>query len=367
MDGGGSVTIVVIQKPRTYSSPRSRNRRDTALSGKRPTLADVASRAGTSTAVVSYVLNNGPRPVSESLRAKVTSAIDELGYRPDLRARALRRPRRWQQVGLLVPDLTLPLFGEFVGRIEVEARARDHLTMIGNTGYDPERELEFTTAFAEVGIDGLVVIGAANAQEVARLCGQERIPVVWMHSIRGEVDAEIVGVNHVEAGELVTRHLVEQHECRDIAFVGSFTETDVRHGDRETVQQRFSGVAAVLDENVPIIRTDLTAAGAYASVREFLQSPTRPPQGFVVGTYGQTAATIRAIVDSGLDIPGDIRVVGFDGSRNDYGQFQLTAAQQPVDVLARRALSQLLDDTTTAEPITPSLRIGNTCGCPPPS
>lgn len=334
------------------------------MSGKRPTLADVASRAGTSTAVVSYVLNNGPRPVSELLRAKVITAIDELNYRPDLRARALRRPRRWQQIGLLVPDLTMPLFGEFVGRIEVEARARDHLTMIGNTGYDPERELEFATAFAEVGIDGLVVIGASNARETARLCGQERIPVVWMHSIRGEVDAEIVGVDHVRAGELVTRHLLENHDCRDIAFVGSFTETDVRHGDRETVQQRFRGVTAALGDGVPIIRTDLTAAGAYAAVREFLRESDRAPRGLVVGTYGQTAATIRAIVDSGLDIPGDLRVVGFDGSNNDYGQFRLTAAQQPVDILTRRALSQLLDQSSPTEPITLSLRLGNTCGCP---
>lgn len=334
------------------------------MSGKRPTLADVASRAGTSTAVVSYVLNNGPRPVSEFLRAKVITAIDELNYRPDLRARALRRPRRWQQIGLLVPDLTMPLFGEFVGRIEVEARARDHLTMIGNTGYDPERELEFATAFAEVGIDGLVVIGASNARETARLCGQERIPVVWMHSIRGEVDAEIVGVDHVKAGELVTRHLLENHDCRDIAFVGSFTETDVRHGDRETVQQRFRGVTAVLGDGVPIIRTDLTAAGAYAAVREFLRESDRAPRGMVVGTYGQTAATIRAIVDSGLDIPGDLRVVGFDGSNNDYGQFRLTAAQQPVDILTRRALSQLLDQSSPTEPITMSFRLGNTCGCP---
>ncbi|MGV0746219.1 LacI family DNA-binding transcriptional regulator [Mycolicibacterium sp. XJ870] len=335
------------------------------MSGKRPTLADVASSAGTSTAVVSYVLNNGPRPVSESLRAKVIAAIDELNYRPDLRARALRRPRRWRQIGLLVPDLTLPLFGEFVGRIEVEARARDHLTVIGNTGYDPERELEFATAFAEVGIDGLVVIGAANAQETAKLCRQERIPVVWMHNIRGEVAVDIIGVDHARAGELVTRHLVDQHGCADIALVGGFTEADVRHGDRETVRQRFAGVTSVVGDDVPLIRTDLTPAGAYAAVGAFLRS-AGAPGAFVVGTYGQTTATVRAIIDAGLQIPDDIRVVGFDGSDNDYGQFRLTAAQQPVDTIAHRALSNLLDGATVAGPdMEPSLRIGDTCGCAP--
>lgn len=332
------------------------------MSGKRPTLADVASRAGTSTAVVSYVLNNGPRPVSESLRAKVISAIDELNYRPDLRARALRRPRRWRQIGLLVPDLTLPLFGQFVGRIEVEARARDHLTVIGNTGYDPERELEFATAFAEVGIDGLLVIGAANAPETARLCRHEHIPVVWMHNIRGEVAAEIVGVDHVLAGALVTRHLLDAHECRDIAFVGGFTEADVRHGDRETVEQRFAGVRSVAGEGVRQIRTDLTPAGAYAAVGEFLRGRTRLPQALVVATFGQAAATVRAVFDAGLRVPDDIRVVGFDGSAADYGRPRLTAAQQPVDALARRALGRLLGDPDEGAAV-PSLRTGESCGC----
>lgn len=334
------------------------------MSGKRPTLADVASRAGTSTAVVSYVLNNGPRPVSELLRAKVISAIDELNYRPDVRARALRRSRRWRQIGLLVPDLTLPLFGEFVGRIEIEARARDHLTLIGNTGYDPERELEFAAAFAEVGVDGLLVVGAANAAGTANLCRQERIPVVWMHNIRGEVEADIVGVDHVNAGALVARHLLDVHGCRDIAFVGGFTEDDVHHGDRETVQQRFEGVAAVVGHDLPLVRTDLTPSGAYAAVGEFLRRAQHVPRGFVVGTYGQAAATIRAISDAGLRVPGDIGVVGFDGSAVDYGQVRLTAVQQPVDALARQALGLLLGDAPVAgDGLVPALRVGETCGC----
>lgn len=341
------------------------------MTGKRPTLADVARHAGTSTAVVSYVLNNGPRPVSAPLRDRVVSAIEELNYRPDRRAQALRRPRRWRQIGLLVPDLTLPLFGAFAGRIEAEARARNHLTLIGNTGYDPERELEFAAAFAETGIDGLVVIGAANAPATAGLCVQERVPVVWMHSVRGAVAAPIVGVDHVHAGRLATRHLVDVHQCETVAFVGGFTEADAPHGDRETVQQRFAGGHAVLGDRLTQIHTDLTPAGAYATVTDFLRrSAGTIPQAFITGTNAQAAATVRAVTDAGLAIPGDIRVVGFDRNRNDYGQFDLTAVQQPVDTITRHALSHLLDDPATREkaqldPIESTLSTGNTCGCPP--
>lgn len=342
------------------------------MKGKRPTLAEVASRAGTSTAVVSYVLNNGPRPVSDLLRARVIEAIEQLDYRPDHRARALRRPRRWRQIGLLVPDLTLPLFGEFVGRIEVEARSRDHLTMIGNTGYDPERELEFATAFAEVGIDGLAVIGAADAPGIARLYAQERIPVVWMHNVRGEVNDEIVGVDHVRAGAMIAEHLAGHHGCADIAFVGGFTADDARHGDRETVQQRFAGVASVLGDSVQHIRSDLTPAGAYTAVTAYLRETVGAPPAFVVGTYGQSAAVVRAVADAGLRVPDDIRVVGFDGGADEYGWFRLTAVQQPVAAIARRALGRLLRepgaaagrDAGTAS-FEPSLQAGDTCGCRP--
>jgi LacI family transcriptional regulator len=184
------------------------------------------------------------------------------------------------------------------------------------------------------------------------------------------VNAEIVGVDHVRAGEVISRHLVDAHGCQEVAFVGGFSEADVRHGDRETVQQRFAGVRSVIGDDVRLIRTDLTPAGAYAGVSAYLRDCGRAPQAVVAGTFGQAAATIRAVVDAGLDIPHDIRIAGFDGSAGDYGQFRLTAAQQPVEVIADRALSRLLDDESvggsqnaTPDGIEPSLRIGNSCGC----
>jgi LacI family transcriptional regulator len=346
------------------------NQTGSIVTAKRPTLADVAARAGTSTAVVSYVLNNGPRPVSDTLRAKVVAAVDELNYRPDRVAQALRRPRRWRQIGLLVPDLTMPLYGAFVGRVEVEARARDHLTMVGNTGFDPEREVEFAGAFADVGIDGLIVVGAVDAAATSRLCVQARIPVVWVHNSRGAIDSPIVGADHVRGGRLAAQHLIGTHGCADIVFVGGLSGDDVEYGDRETVVQRYLGFSSVVGESARTIRTDLTAAGSYAAVSAYLRTCARPPQGLVVGTYGQSAAVLRAVVDAGLHIPDDIRIVGFDATTaNSYRPIILTTVQQPIEAITRRALSRLLDEdagkaqTADAEPLDVTLNPGETCGC----
>jgi LacI family transcriptional regulator len=184
-----------------------------------------------------------------------------------------------------------------------------------------------------------------------------------MHNIRGVSVSRIIGVDHAHAGELVARHLVETHGSRRAAFVGGFTEADVSHGDRETVEQRFAGVGSVVGDVVHI-PTDLTPTGAYAAVGAFLQASPDIPDALVAGTYGQTAATIRAIVDAGLSIPDDVRVVGFDGTISDYGQFDVTTVQQPVDAMTREALDELLGAPDAVPvPLEPSLRIGNSCGC----
>ncbi|MFD6222231.1 LacI family DNA-binding transcriptional regulator [Nocardia asteroides] len=340
------------------------------MTAKRPTLADVAARAGVSTAVVSYVLNDGPRPVSEASRAKVIEAADELQYRPDRLARALRRPRRWRQVGLLVPDLTMPLYAALVGRTEIHARARDHLTMIGNTGYDPEREREFVTAFADVGIDGLIVVGAVDPSATSAICARARMPVVWVHNTRNAVDSPIVGADHVAAGRLAAEHLTEVHGCRDIAFVGGTTAEDVRYGDRETVIQRYRGFTGVAGESAPLIRTDLTADGAYRRVTEYLRTCDEPPHGMVVATNAQAAAALRAITDAGLDVPDRIRVVGFDASPAQlFGQITLTAVQQPIDAITQLALDRLLltapdpAETDIPTPMPVTVQRGESCGC----
>ncbi len=337
---------------------------------KRPTLADVATLAGVSTAAVSYVLNDGPRPVSDALRAKVLAAADELRYRPDRNARALRRPRKWRQLGLLVPDLTLPLYAALAGRLEIEARAREHLTMIGNTGYDPDRELEFTTAFTDVGIDGLIVVGAVNTPEISKSCGRARVPVAWVHSRRGPIDTPtpLLSADHVTAGRLATAHLRDVHHCRDIAFVGGFTTHDVEYGDRETVAQRHEGFVSASGLSTQI-HTDLTPDGAYRAVSAHLAAAISPPQGLVVGTNGQAAATIRAVTDAGLRVPADVRVVGFDaGASQNFAQITLTSAQQPIDVIARHAIADVLDPVVSdgnavRAPLPVTLDLGESCGC----
>ena len=333
---------------------------------KRVTIADIARHAGTSTAVVSYVLNPGTRPVSDRLRTRVVEAMDKLDYRPDRNARALRRQTRWGQIGLLVPDLTFPLYGIFAGCIVREGRARKQLVITGNTGFDQTVESELVQGFADVGVDGLIVTGILDGEATAQICQAARIPVVWMHTNRNVVGTRVVTADHVRAGRLAARHLVE-HGRQNIVFVGGFTEDDTTSGDRDTVYQRYQGYESVVGAGAKHIATDLTLRGAYTRLSAHL-AENMPLDGIVVGTYGQAAAAVRAVTDAGLTVPGDVSVVAFDGdTRNSYGQIVLSTVQQHVDLMAETALDFAVglrpEPDLPPPPFEVFLASGDSCGC----
>src|SRR5438093_6655391 len=147
---------------------------------------DVARQAGVSTAVVSYVLNDGPRPVSPEKRARVLEAIAELGYRRDAVAAALSS-RRSRTLGLLLPDATNPFFADLAGRIEDAAFAKGYTVLIGNAAEDRAREARHLEAFLAHRVDGVIAILADLAAPLpaplAQLSGRvvllDRVPRDW--------------------------------------------------------------------------------------------------------------------------------------------------------------------------------------------
>lgn len=333
---------------------------------KRTTMADVARAAGTSTAVVSYVLNPGTRPVSEALRERVLAAVDELDYRPDRHARALRRRRGWGQIGFIVPDATLPLYGALVSHLERAGRARGQLLITGSTGFDIRVERELVQGLLDAGVDGLLAATIADARGVEALCAQARVPLVWVHNAGPHPSGVLVGADHVQAGRLAAEHLHTVHGRQRVAFVGSFLRAEAPTGDRGAVRDRHRGYVEVLAGNAEQILSDLTLPGAYRTVSERLASGPAP-DGLVVGTFSQSAPVLRAVLDAGLRVPEDVAIVTFDSDpRNPYEAVTLTAVQQPVDLIAAHALDLVLGggEAATGSPLwAVTLAAGESCGC----
>ena len=123
------------------------------------TLADVARRAGVSTATVSRIINNSPKPVADALRERVLAAVDELQFVPNANAQQLARAHR-SAVGVIVHDVSDPYFAEITRGLQRVATEHGRLVIICNSYRDPARELEYVELLRAHQVAALVLAGS---------------------------------------------------------------------------------------------------------------------------------------------------------------------------------------------------------------
>ncbi|MET9246625.1 LacI family DNA-binding transcriptional regulator [Nonomuraea sp. NPDC003709] len=345
---------------------------------------DVARLAGTSPAVVSYVINNGPRPVSAAARQRVLDAIKQLGYRPNAVARSLRSRRSWT-IGVIASDSAggkSPFFGQFTRACEEVAWQRGYSVLFGNSAEDPARAEGYVRGFLERQVDGLVLMRVpVSADQAEEMRG--RVPVVTIDHAAPPFFSRLA-VDDEEGGYQATRHLLE-HGHRRIGFVGGPLDiTPVRlraAGWRRALQEAAAaaGSEAGLVEEAELVKGaglveegELSLEGGYEAALRLLSSPSRPTALFA-SIDGQAIGAMRAAADLGLRVPGDVAVVGFDGAREAaYTVPGLSTISQPIDEMARHATETLVGaiESEGVEPVTKifsaTLVTRGSCGCPEP-
>ncbi len=323
---------------------------------RRPTLSDVSRLAGTSTAVVSYVLNGGPRPVAEKTRVKVEEAIRLLGYRRNPLAGALSGGRS-NLVGLLVPDTANAFFGELSRHVEAEGRRRGLLTLLGNTGYHPSRADEYGVAFSELRPRGIFVTTGEKPQHDDET---PRVYVQWAPS--GSTSPSVV-FNDFDGAKLVVEHLL-RHGHQDIVCVAGEIAVGPALGREGGWRQAMND--AGLPAEGRLIRTSFDRVEVGRAVRQILQREDRPDAIYAT-TDEQALVVIRTAMSLGLRVPGDLAVVGFDGIREaKLGSFPLTTLALPLEELSIHAFDAL-DEPGSGKSVVldGALSIGVTCGCEP--
>lgn len=334
---------------------------------------DVARRAGTSSAVVSYVVNNGPRRVSEKTRAKVLAAIDELGYRPNGFARALRSTRSGL-VGLVLPDNSNPFFAELARVIEDEAFRRGYLLLLGNSTEDDERQAAYVREFLELRVEGLLLISAANGQwqadptlSLEELQGSRIPTVVLDRAIRG-LHASYLTVDNFSGGYLATKHLLE-HGHTEVACLGG-PDRNQPADSRIRGWRRALRQAGLSPGDQILVRSAFRREAGYQAMRALLMERD-PPTAVFAGSDEQAIGVLRAAAECGIRIPEDLALVSFDGiPESRFTRPSLTTVAQPFDELGRQAVELALDakdfDGRRRVRLGVELAVGGSCGCPEP-
>jgi LacI family repressor for deo operon, udp, cdd, tsx, nupC, and nupG len=306
------------------------------------TQGDVARRAGVSPRTVSNVVNKFPL-VSDELRQRVQQAIDELGYQPNVVARNLRRGRSGM-LGLAVPELSLPYFSELAELVIAEARRRSYGLVIEQTDGDPERERQLLKQ-SERGhlFDGLILspLGLPLAQ-IRQNAGSIPVVLLGEHIAGGPQDH--VGIDNVAAAKDATTHLIELGHRR-IAAIGHQGKPSGETGQLRSAGYRQALRAAGLPvRNSLVVPTaSFHRSSGAAAMERLLRLPSPPDAVFCYNDLLAVGA-MRTILASGLRIPEDIAVVGFDDIEDASYTFpSLSTISPDKEGIARLAVARLLD------------------------
>lgn len=332
--------------------------------GARVTREDVARLAGVSTAVVSYVLNDGPRPVAEQTAERVREAVRLLDYRPNSSARALRRGSS-DILGLVVADGLNPFFGEYTAALVSAAGAVGQRLLIADSCGDPDTEKASIEDLVTRQIDGLFLAGHLMSLPSTAWGDADSVPLVLIDS-PGPIPGRLtVGASAEKGARELVSHLAVAHQYRRIGIIvgeAGFGDPDPRMRGWE---QALGSARLPLG---PVARAPFTREGGHRAGQELLDTDPRPDA--VFATSDQLAiGLLRAIHERGLTVPGDVAVVSYDGTReSEYTWPPLTVARQPLAAMAAAAVELMRSPdgaSTRHVQIDTDLVLRASCGCAP--
>lgn len=327
---------------------------------------DVAVEAGTSDAVVSYVLNNGPRGVAPATRARVEAAMAKLDYRPNSLARSLAS-RKTLTLGFVLPDISNPYFSEVARDLENAAYDAGYTMLFGNAMDDPAREVDYLRALIDRQVDGLVVIPVGSADGWVADVLSAQVPTVVLDRATSAPGLSSVTVDNEAGAHAATAHLIGHGHTR-IGLVAGPDSLEPSAG-------RSRGWARALTEAGQDESLSARAAvgfgrmQAYVAALDLLRSEPRPTAVFVASDE-QAAGVYRAAAELGLRIPDDLAIASFDGIEpSGFTVPSLTTVQQPIGdaaaVAIRLLLERIADPSLSPSQVVleTSLTIRRSCGC----
>jgi len=305
---------------------------------KRPTMGDVAARAGVSKTTVSHVIND-TRFVEEETKQRVLQAIAELGYRPSVVARSLTT-NRTETIGVIVSDSSNYFFAEVLRGIEDVLRPENYALLICNTAEILERESHYLDLLLRQQVDGIIAAATSQRWDILSEVEIARTPVVFLDRKFEGLCSPFVGVDNTRGAYLGTTHLIECGHRRIGILVG-FQRLS-------TMRERLSGFEQALGEHgIPlreewVVESPLGVEAGRQAMRGLLTLPEHPTAVFLNNNL-LSLGGLLAMMELGVSCPEDVSVVGFDDHPwAAVSNPPLTVVKQPTERIGQTAAEILL-------------------------
>lgn len=305
------------------------------------TIYDVARKAEVSVASVSNFLN-WPDRVSATMKERIATAIDSLGFVPSLAARQLRgRPSGI--VGASFVNASNPYFGGIATAVEKLVADNGLAVVVGSTHESAVQQKRFLDLFEQLRFDGVVVSPSDDDLEPLRRRRDQGTPIVLVDHEDPEHRLSSVSLDHREGGRLAAQHLLDVGRRRLLFAAGP-------EGVRQ-VERRLDGCRLAVGQTpgvyLEIVRApDLDLAdGTAVGLRIAELSPDRRPDAVVAGNDLHAIGIIAGLTSAGVRVPDDIAVVGYDDIPfAAVAAVPLTTVRQPIAEIGTAAARLLLDE-----------------------
>ncbi|TDE10413.1 LacI family DNA-binding transcriptional regulator [Jiangella asiatica] len=310
-------------------------------------LSDVATHAGVSEATVSRVLNARPG-VAVQTRQAVLAALDLLGYERPSRLRTTGAGL----VGLVVPELENPVFPAFVQVIETILAQRQYTPLLCTQTPGGVSEDEYVDMLLDRGVAGIVFVSGLHADSTASPDRYVRlrelgVPVVLVNGYVAGLDAPFVSTDDVAAAGLAVGHLASLGHTRIGLVIGPrrFVPAARKIEGFTRALRAVPGAPAV--ENA-VATSFFTVEGGRAGAEQLLDAGCT---GIVCGSDLMALGAVRAVRNRGLDVPGDVSVVGYDDSPlMPFTDPPLTTVRQAVPAMSAAAVNALMEQIAGVAP-----------------
>lgn len=307
-------------------------------------MKDIAHDLGLSIVTVSKVLRDHP-DISAETRDRVLKRMKEVNYRPNLAARALVTGRTYS-IGLVVPDLVHPFFGEVAKGMSRVLRKKGYNLVISSSEEDPELEAQEVDQLLARRADALIIASAQTSTQMFLRIEEQKTPYILVDRKFAGLTANFIGVDDIAAGRLATEHLISIGRSR-IAHIGG-PAVSTATGRLDGYRRALAAHNIAPNPDFLIVREhgdDSSDQSGYEAMRKLLSlSPL--PDGVFCYNDPTAMGAMDAIIEHGLRIPQDIAIVGCGNVR--YAGFlrvPLTSIDQQSEEIgdrsARLALAQI--------------------------
>ena len=291
------------------------------------TIKDVAKEAGVSVGTVSNVINNVQ--VKPSTKEKVEEAIKKLNYEPNIYARGFKinRTTIWN-----------PFFSELAYNIEKNLRKAGMKMILCNSNKEDKAEIEYISMAKQNKMDGVIAITYSDIDEYV----SEKIPFVSIDRYFSK-DITYISSDNFEGGRLAAEKLVE-FGCRKIAYIGRGSKIN-----NATRKRKDGFISYCKEHNINYEICEILGSSKEFDklLNEFIANNFKEDikiQGVFVVTDEQALDFIHKLEECNIDVPKDVQVIGFDGSKSSVNDIiKISTIRQPVELIAKEAVKSLIN------------------------